>query len=264
MVDYHIHTKLCGHASGEMSDYIVAALAQPLQEIGFADHLPMLKWAKPEYAMAFDQLPLYIKQVQRLQRLTPSLPIKLGIEADYYSPSEESATRDLLVRYPFDYVYGSVHLIDGWAIDDARNLARWKEVGVDTIYERYFAQLRLAAQSGLFDIMAHTDLAKKFQHKPTKDISGIIEETIRTYKASGVAVEINTSGMRKPAQEIYPAPNIIRLLKDYDIPIVFGSDAHRPEEIGKDFSLARTVAKACGHQEIVMFEHRQIVGTYRL
>jgi len=57
MLDYHIHTKLCGHASGEMDEYVQAARRQPLREMGFADHLPMLKWAQPDYAMVFETLP---------------------------------------------------------------------------------------------------------------------------------------------------------------------------------------------------------------
>jgi histidinol-phosphatase (PHP family) len=188
----------------------------------------------------------------------------LGIEADYFSPGEEQATKELLTQYPFDYVYGSVHFIDAWAFDDPRNMHRWQEFGVDAVYERYFEQLQHASQSGLFDIIAHTDLTKKFEQRPTKDMTTLIENTIRSYKESGVTVEINTAGLRKPVQEIYPALHIIQLLKDYDIPIVLGSDAHAPEEIGQDFALAQKVVKECGYKEVVVFEQRKIVGTYPL
>jgi histidinol-phosphatase (PHP family) len=261
MLDYHIHTKLCNHASGEMEEYVRYALTQPLQEIGFADHLPMLKWAKSEYAMTFEQLPYYVSEVQRMQETYPDLRIKLGIEADYYSPEEEQATRKLLAQYPFDYVYGSVHFVDDWAIDDPRNMHHWEEQGTDKVYIEYFARLQQAARSGLFDIISHTDLAKNFGLHPAKDISHLLEETVRVYQESGVAVEVNTSGLRKPVKEIYPSRQILRLLKDYEIPIVFGSDAHAPDEVGEDFAFARHIAKECGYKELVSLEQRQIVGT---
>jgi histidinol-phosphatase (PHP family) len=264
MLDYHIHTKFCGHASGEMQEYVKYALTQPLWEIGFADHLPMLKWGKPEYAMTFKQLPEYVREVQRLQKDYPTLRIKLGIEADYYSPEDERATRKVLDQYPFDYVYGSVHFIDNWALDDPRNMHHWNALDVNTIYERYFAKLRQAARSGLFDIISHPDLVKKFGHRPTKDVSGMIENTIRCYKDSSVAVEINTSGLRKPVKEIYPAPQIIQLLKCYDVPIVFGSDAHKPQEVGRDFAFAKNAAQKFGFTKLAIFEQRKIVGTYPL
>jgi len=264
MLDYHLHTKLCGHAVGEIEAYVAHAVTQPLQEIGFADHLPMLKWAQPTYAMSFEDLPQYVANVRRVQQMYPNLPIKLGIEADYYSAAEEAATRALLEQYPFDYVYGSVHFVDDWAIDDPSNLTRWAEVGVDVVYERYFLGLQAAARSRLFDIMAHTDLVKKFGHTPTRDFSALIDQTLRCYRECGVAVEINTSGLRRPAREIYPAPAILQLLKRYEIPLVFGSDAHQPDEVGKDFALAQGIAKTHGLTHGVIFEQRRIVGTFAL
>lgn len=264
MVDYHIHTKLCGHASGDMEEYVTQAIQCELQEIGFADHLPMIKWAQPEYAMNFEQLPHYIEAVHHVQHAYPQLSIKLGIEADYYSPAEEPEIGNLLAQYPFDYVYGSVHFVDEWAIDDARNLHRWNELGIDHVYTRYFATLQQAARSNLFDIISHSDLVKKFGHQPSTDMMALIEETVRVYKNQGIAVEINSSGLRRPVREIYPAPSIIRLLKAYDVPIVFGSDAHTPEEVGQDFAYMRRLVKECGHRELVMFAQRKIVDTYVL
>jgi histidinol-phosphatase (PHP family) len=245
-------------------EYAAYAATQPLREIGFSDHLPMLKWSVPEYAISFEQLPNYIRDVQQAQQQFPDLPIKLGIEADYYSPDEEEATRELLQQYPFDYVYGSVHFVDDWAIDDPRNLECWNERGVDAIYEGYFRRLLQTARSGLFDIITHTDLVKKFGHRPTKDFSLLMEETVQIYKESGVAVEINTSGLRKPVKEMYPSPQLLRLLKQYDIPIVFGSDAHHPQEVGKDFAEAKHIAREIGFTELMVFEGRKRVDTYPL
>lgn len=261
MLDYHIHTKYCNHAVGDVEEYVSYATSLSLREIGFSDHLPMLKWATPEYAMSFEQLPEYIRDVQRARRQFPEMRIKLGIEADYYSPDEEDATRELLQQYPFDYVYGSVHFVDDWAIDDPRNLKRWDEEGIDAIYEGYFRRLQQAARSGLFDIISHTDVVKKFGHRPTKDLSALFEETVQAYKESNVAVEVNSSGLRKPVKEIYPSTQIIRLLKQYEIPIVFGSDAHHPQEVGKDFAQTRKVVKEFGFTELVVFEQRQRTGS---
>ena len=264
MLDYHIHTTLCGHASGSMEAYIEFALTQPLREIGFSDHLPMVKWAHPDYAMPFEKLPEYVQRVLTLRQTYPNLPIKLGIEADYFTPNEETAIRALLAQYPFDYVYGSAHFVEDWAIDDPNNKRRWERLGVNTVYELYFAQLQKAARSGLFDIITHPDLPKKFGQRPTKDLSAVIETTIRCIKDAGMAMEINTSGLRKPVKEMYPAIEMLSVIKKYDIPLVFGSDAHAPNEVGRDFAEARRVAKACGFTELAVFEQRKIVDRYPL
>jgi histidinol-phosphatase (PHP family) len=263
MLDYHIHTSLCGHACGEMAAYIQTALARPLQEIGFADHLPMLRYAQPDYAMSLAQLPEYVQQVRQMQHAYPQLRILLGIEADYY-PAIEDATRALLAQHPFDYVYGSVHFLDDWAIDDPRLLASWAQCDVNAVYVQYFTVLQQAIRAGLFDIIGHFDLVKKFGHRPTRDLSELIEETVRACRDAGVAVEINTAGLRKPVKELYPARAILERLKHYDVPIVFGSDSHAPDEVGQDFHLAREFVRAVGYTQLVRFERRHIVGTLNL
>lgn len=263
MLDYHIHTKLCGHANGEMEEYVQKALAASLQEMGFADHLPMLKWAHPDYAMPFEKLHNYVQQVHHLQREYPNLQIKLGIEADYYS-GEEQATRELLEQYPFDYVYGSIHFIDGWAFDDPVRIKEWETRDVNEVYEQYYRLVQHAAKSKLFDIIGHFDLVKKFGHRPTKDLSGLVEETVRCCKEHGLAVEISTAGLRKPVKEIYPSKQIMRLLHRYNIPIVLGSDAHSPEEVAGRFHEARHALKALGFTKVVAFKQRKIVSTYPL
>ena len=261
MRDYHIHTHLCGHACGTPEAYVQAAIERGLEEIGFNDHLPMLKYWQPDYSMTPEQLADYVRQVHALQRQFPKISIKLGIEADYYTPSEEAATCALLAQYPFDYVYGSVHFLDNWAIDDPVRVAEWDTQDVDAIYGRYFAVLEQAVRSELFDILSHMDLVKKFGHRPTRDMSGIVERVVRACRETGTAIEINTAGLRKPVREIYPAPEILRWIRQYGVPIVLGSDAHAPHEVACDFDAVRPLLQSYDLTEAVIFEARKIVGT---
>ncbi len=261
MRDYHIHTQLCGHACGTPEAYVWSALEHGLEEIGFNDHLPMLKYWQPDYSMAPEQLPEYVEQVHELQRRFPEISIKLGIEADYYASSEESATRELLARHPFDYVYGSVHFLDDWAFDHPERAAEWDERDVNAVYERYFAVLEQAVHSKLFDILAHLDLVKTFGHRPTRDIGTAVERVLQACRDTGTAIEVNTAGLRKPVQEIYPAPDILRRIQHYGIPIVLGSDAHAPHEVACNFDVACVLLPRYGLTETAIFTARKIVGT---
>ena len=84
-VDYHLHTRLCGHASGELEEYLEQAVRLGIREVGFSDHLPLyfLPPGKtiPDYAMGEEELPLYVEMVQNCARKFP-LRVSLGIEAD--------------------------------------------------------------------------------------------------------------------------------------------------------------------------------------
>jgi len=261
VIDYHIHTKRCGHAKGEMTAYVEKALKANLEEIGFSDHLPFFHKRDPGYTMAPEELESYVEEVGTLKRRYPQIRIKLGIEADYF-PGREKETEAALKAHPFDFVVGSVHFIDGWGFDMPQEEKSWQGKDVNTIYRDYLGLLRQAAQLGLFDIIGHTDLVKKFGHRPTEDLGEEIEKTAAAFKEAGTAVEINTSGLRRPVREIYPAAEILKVYHRHAIPIVFGSDAHAPEEVGEDFDKAASHAKEAGYTEALVYEKRGAVGTY--
>jgi len=256
MIDYHTHTSLCGHATGRMEEYVEEALRCGLDEIGFSDHLPVKDGKENNLSMAFGDLPEYVRKVVDLRKAFPEIRIKLGIEADYI-PGSESYMRDILSRYQFDYVIGSVHYIGTWAFDHPKERNVWEESDVDAVYVKYFELLRKSARTGLFDIMGHSDLVKKFGYRSKADLSNVLSDTAQVFKECDVSVEINTSGLRKPVSEIYPAKDILTVFRKHNIPIVFGSDAHIPEEVGRDFDKAVILARQCGYKSYVTYEKRR-------
>ncbi|MFH1858301.1 MAG: histidinol-phosphatase HisJ [Candidatus Omnitrophota bacterium] len=261
MIDYHLHTKRCGHAEGEMAEYVEQAAALGLKEIGFSDHLPFLHKRDPRYTMPPEEFPQYVAEVEHLRKRYPQLRIKLGVEADFI-PGYEKKLQELLCAYPLDYVIGSVHFIEGWGFDMSEEIEGWEEQDVDHVYREYFSLLRRSARVPFFDIIAHPDVVKKFGHRPKAAMGREIEETVRVFREEGKTVEINTSGLRKPIREIYPSQSILEVCRRWDVPIVFGSDAHAPEEVGKDFNQAVLLAKKVGYGEALIYEGREIAGRY--
>ncbi|MFP4472762.1 MAG: histidinol-phosphatase HisJ family protein [Candidatus Omnitrophota bacterium] len=263
-LDYHMHTPLCGHASGQPEEYARQAISAGLSEIGFSDHAPFVKGPLPGITMDRDQLSGYHTMIEAVQHeFQGELIIKLGIEADYI-PGYEEETRRLLEGYPYDYVYGSVHFIDEWAFDCPDERAAWNDKDVGQVYKAYYRLLRKSAQSGLFDIMSHVDLVKKFGHRPAGDLSDEVRETAQVFKESGVAVEINTSGRRKEVGEMYPALDVLRYYADAKVPLIFGSDAHQPSQVAMDFDQARALALEAGYREYVSFRQRRIESRHSL
>lgn len=263
MMDYHIHTKRCGHATGEMEEYVEQAIASGLEEIGFSDHLPFFHKRDSGYTMALEELPNYVKEVERLKERYPQIRIKLAIEADYF-PGREKETEKLIQGHPFDYVLGSVHFIDGWGFDIPEEKGSWEGKDVESVYRSYFQLLRQSARLPFFDIIGHSDLVKKFGHRSTASLDREIEETARLFRDEGKSVELNTSGLRKPAREIYPSERLLEAYHKYKVPIVFGSDAHAPKEVGQDFQKALALAKKVGYREALVYEKRKIKERYSL
>ena len=113
------------------------------------------------------------------------------------------------------------------------------------------------ADSGLFDILGHPDLIKKFGHVPEGDLSRYYEPVVDAIAASGAAIEINTAGWHKPCKEAYPSMGFLELACSAGVPLVISTDAHSPDEVGRDVERAVELAKSAGYRETQLFDKRQ-------
>lgn len=256
LVDYHLHTSRCGHAEGRLEDYAGKAIEVGLSEIGFSDHFPLLHIEDPTLSMGLDELPTYVSEVEELRGRFPRLEIRLGIEVDYM-PETARRLPAFLEAYPFDYVMGSIHFVDGWGFDDPRYMDGYAGRDLHALWSRYFDLLAEAAECGLFDVLAHPDLIKKFGFRPAGDVSEIYRACLDRVAGAGLAVEVSTAGLRKPVGEIYPGEDFLRLCRERDIPVTLGSDAHAPREVGEDFRKALRLLRRVGYGDLTTFGGRQ-------
>ena len=255
--DYHLHTPLCRHAVGEPSELAARAVTLGFGEIGFSDHGPMPRDDFDDWRMRNADLDGYVAGVERARREHPGLVIKLGLEVDYL-PGYEDWVRDLAARHPWDYFIGSVHYIsETWAIDNPARLSEWKNREPLEVWSAYFERLTMAAESGLFDIIGHVDLCKKFCFYPKQDCTPLATRFLEAAKRHGAAIELNTAGLRKDCKEIYPAPAIVRLAAKLGVPIMFGSDAHAPGEVGMNFAEAVRLARSAGYTRYCRYTRRR-------
>lgn len=258
IADYHIHTRMCRHAEGEPREYVERALELGMTEMGFADHLPFLGGWEPrhdlidDWAMRVDELDAYCTVVQDLAReYAPDLRIALGIEADFIPETLED-TAQVLRQYPFDYAIGSVHIVgDRFGFDHPDEAWRLPEYGLDRIQLESLELMRLAAESGLFDVAGHLDHARKFGLPEDPEVvAAAAHAALRAVAAAGMAIEVNTGGLRKAIGETFPAAGLLAEAQGLGIPLVFGSDAHRPRDVGHGFDHAAELARAAGYREV--------------
>jgi histidinol-phosphatase (PHP family) len=114
-----------------------------------------------------------------------------------------------------------------------------------------------AAQSGLFDFMAHPDLVKKFGHRPKGDLRTYYKETLDAIEAAGIAMEVSTAGLRKEVMEIYPSKVFLEEAFRRRIPILISSDSHAPHEVGYEFDRAISLVREVGYKQLSAFHKRK-------
>jgi histidinol-phosphatase (PHP family) len=190
----------------------------------------------------------------RLKTNTTSVKILFGMEVDYV-PGCEGRVRLLKAENRWDYIIGSVHYIGDWNIDS--NAADWEGKDVDATYAKYVDLVEEMVDSGLYDIVAHLDLPKKYGHYSSIDFTEkfrVIGEKIR---ANNMAFEINTNGRIKPCNDFYPHRDIVELYHRLGVDVTLGSDAHHRNNVAQYFDEAVAMLKEVGYSRICYFEEGQ-------
>lgn len=255
--DYHTHTPLCRHAEGEPEAFVDAAIAAGLTEYGISDHAPAIPEPFDDWRMFERELPEYHHWINRAKaRAAGRLPIRAGLECDWL-PGCEPWIAKLAEDFEWDYLIGSVHYLGDWDFDNPKWLGRWSDEDVDAVWSHYWKTYTAMAEAGIFDIMGHPDLVKKFSFVPEGDLDRFYEPAIDAIASSGSVIELNTAGWHKPCAEAYPTPRFLELACSAGIGLVISSDAHAPGEVARDFAKAIDLAKAAGFRETVLFEGRQ-------
>ena len=234
-----------------------AAIAAGLTEFGISDHAPCRPEPFDDWRMLEGELPEYFDWIARAKHAAGErLAVRAGLECDWIRGCENFIT-ELSGKYAWDYLIGSVHYLSGWDFDNPKWIGKWVETDVAAVWTEYWKTYAEMAESGLFDILAHPDLVKKFSHVPHGDLDRFYDPVIEAIAANGSVIELNTAGWHKPCAEAYPAPRFLELAASAGIGLVISSDAHAPSEVARDFQKARLLAKAAGYRETQLFRNRR-------
>lgn len=231
LADYHIHTKRCKHARGEMREYVEQALTRNIPEIAFTDHIPLPGNFDLAHRMALSELEGYFREIETLQEEYPQIRILGGIEADYYEGFEEFL-QGILSQYPFDLVIMSVHFIKGWGDTNWVFSYHFPDRPLHDIYSDYLRTLSTGVDTGLFQVVGHLDLIKSADLSILGRNEAEVQDLLQRIKKRDMAIEINTSGLRKEIAETYPTLQMLPLISELNIPLTIGSDAHQPDQVG--------------------------------
>lgn len=257
LYESHSHTPLCKHAFGAPSEYAAAAEQRGLKGIIFTCHGPLPDGMGIEHRMAPEEYETYVDLVAAArEEFAGRVDVRLGLESDFF-PGLESWSEKLHARVPLHHVLGSVHM----QVSFYRS--RFFTGDFFAYQKTYFGHLADSAETGLFDTLAHPDLVKnEAPHEWNFErIEPDIQRALDRIAATGVAMELNTSGLNKALPEMNPGPRILSLIRERGIPIVIGADAHRPARVGDRYEQALRMLDELGFETVSFFleRRRQIV-----
>jgi len=249
----HSHTPLCNHADGWPTEYAAVAEQRGLRGLIVTCHNPMPNGMSASVRMREDEFERYIELVAETRtEWEGRVDVRLGLEADFFEGIEPYLERQLN-KADFHFVLGSVHP----QIPEFR--ARYWSGDAVEFQRTYFDLLAKSAETQLFDSLAHPDLIKNMTPKQWRPdvIMGDICHALDRIAATGVAMELNTSGINKSIEEMNPFPAMLREMRVRNIPVTIGADAHTPSRVADGYEAALKVLAECGYKQVSFFLDRK-------
>jgi histidinol-phosphatase (PHP family) len=249
--DYHVHPGYSLDATGTVDQYCRRALELGIEEICFTTHYdsdPCRKDIDPFVQVDGEIVPLsaesikgYTDDVRRAgEKYGPSgLAVRVGLEVDFAPHMEEKLRREL-IQFDLDYRLGAVHCLDHIAITASNEAEEYfKTKSAVQMLSEYYGVLQRAVQSGLFEVMAHLDIYRKYGlsfygEEILTGHAGLVEPVLELMAENDVGIEINTGVLRKGHKEFCPALELVKLALEKGVKIAaYGSDAHRVDQLGE-------------------------------
>lgn len=270
MMNYHFHDEFSSDGTGSLALHCAAAV-----EAGGGD--TDIRICVTNHAEAMDASGVWHadpdEMIARFRRNAaavrvvgaqfPDVELRFGVELEYrkeWLPAYEK----LLSALPFDFVLGSVHLVDGLNISggaevDPFFLARSQ----DEAYEAYFREVAELVEWGGFDVVAHFDLIKRYGHRHyghyvARRYRRLIEPILGEMARRGIGLEINTSGIFQAPGVPYPEAEILEWARQVGVEfLTLGSDSHAPDQFAGGLAEGLQLAADTGWREFTVYEGRR-------
>jgi histidinol-phosphatase (PHP family) len=264
--DYHLHSHVSHDAQGKIEEHARRAEEIGLAELCFTEHLDFYPSPDGQSCRTLPsetELHAYLLELQEAQLHTP-VSLKFGIELDY-KPEADRWVRDLLPRFPFDFVLGSVHNVGPWSVSGPKEAALdyFEKKGAEEGCLEYYGIVEQMVATGLIDSVGHLDIMKRFQPENGRlllqgQLRDRVVAILEQMAATGTGIEINGSGLVHAPREAYPSLELLKLARQAGVEILtIGSDSHQPATVGRNLAESIALAQASGFTHYYTFAARR-------
>jgi len=250
-VDYtfHSHTYRCGHAVGDIHDYVHLAIKKGYKIYGVSDHVMFPDFDEPGIRGKYSEIEDYVEEYKRVkEKYSNQIQMYLGFECEY-SKYYLDYYKSFLKEKGFDYLICGQH--NGF--DKNRKFYGYSPF-IPGSLEQYKDDFIEAMKTGIFLYYAHPDLFFIFTTEVTEEYKRLSKEIIDAAIKYDAVLEINIHGLLRERNRDgqlfidYPCEYFWKEVAKTNIKVVYGGDFHDPREIDDDanMELFKSFVKKCG------------------
>ena len=219
--NYHTHTRWCKHATGEIEDYIEAAIGAGLKELAITERVPH-KYNLGPRRIQWEGFDAYNEALEAaIHKYHADIRVIKGFECEYY-PESLDAYCMFKERYGYKLLILGQHRsgknreYDNFAVKSVKEM------------QIYADEVCAGLETGLFTFLAHPELALQgYPHVWDKECERVMRQIYTVCESKNIPVEINANGFWD--HRAYPSRDALILSKDYKLRYLINSDAHRPD-----------------------------------
>lgn len=237
--NYHTHTRWCKHGTGEIEDYIEAAISAGLTELAITEHVPHKDNLDPR-RIQWEEFEAYDQALDAaIWKYSDRIRVIKGFECEYY-PEVLDAYRMFRDQYGYKLLILGQHR-------SGRN-REYDNFAAKTVKEMriYADEVCEGLETGLFTFLAHPELALQgYPNVWDRDCELVMRQIYSVCERRKIPVEINANGFWD--HRAYPNREALLLSKEYRLRYLINSDAHHPECLcGKSVAAVEAFARELG------------------
>lgn len=254
--DSHLHSAFSFDCETAPEENMKTALEKGLTRLTFTDHQD---WdPKPDrHDFSVDAYFAVLKKLR--EKYEEKLAVTIGVELGLI-PDQTEAYRRFTAEYPFEFVIGSVHTIQGM---DPYDGDYFHERSFDEAYREAFCYTAdCLKRKPDIDVLGHLDYVVRYGDK-NNDIgfyarfSDEIDEILKLMIEQGIGIEVNTAGYRYGLPQPNPSCEVISRYRELGGELVtVGSDAHDAQSLGFGFLKICEFLSSCGFRFYAYFQNR--------
>ena len=265
--DFHTHCNFSTDSDASPEAMVQGAIKKGLSYLCLTDHMdldypgttkdkPLFEFNPADYFAALSPL-----KESCSEKLTLGIGVELGLRPG--RPDLNRQMLQMLKDYPFDFVLGSVHLLDN---DDPYYESYWQNRSAKDILSKYFNDMLFSLKEfDNFDSLGHLDYLIRYipafcgeKDYVFSEYKEVLDEIFKFLIDSNKALEINTAGLIKGLSCFHPKLETLkRYLELGGQMITIGSDGHSPDKIATEFKNAKELLCSCGIKGYYIYKERK-------
>ncbi|MCL1991050.1 MAG: histidinol-phosphatase [Defluviitaleaceae bacterium] len=239
LTNYHTHHYRCGHAKGEIEDYVVEAIKHGYAEIGMSCHVPFEHFSQMgAHRMNYEDLPIYLKEIEMLQAKYPQIKLLKAFECEYFPHIHDDIEA---LTHQTDYLILAGHYIfhEG-EYQSAFSFRKPEQLNM------YAQELEVAMKTGLFRFLAHPDVFMTSYPAWDQTCERVTHHIAKAARQYDIPLEVNANGLRRKKQP-YPSQDFWSIIATHypETQVLINADCHQPEFLNDRYvEQARQMAEA--------------------